>query len=358
MNQLFKKIIIGALIIISPLVSNLSFARSNTEAFFCESCTNYQIARQQATYHAAPMQCTGGKPGKFSPDDPMVCSREDRRVILVNQNTNEKWAFFVKPSLDQQSIIVTDTTVSANEEEGYQAVIDSYNIWLSALSSVQSIYDTSSNIPSFKSANSCPSNTALDTLRDANMLNSKLSSARSRLESELNGAFFGNGNCSEILSNSVSASVGGIGYSIQTSSNLQVMRSVTEMFPSEVNSDDRLVYTANSVSCDTNDNWRVSMQVSLNQSTVLGQLGVTGAADAINRAVNDPNFTAGDGTLTECLSDDVESLGLVTGNSTTGRIERVFDGESLDLDLGWRSQCFIDFYQDGELLYSWEEPCE
>ena len=70
----------------------------------------------------------------------------------------------------------------------------------------------------------------------------------------------------------------------------------------------------------------------------LVKFGVSNAADAINRAVRDPNVTAGDGTINECLKQDVDALGSLPGNSVNHWSQRIPYGDP-------------DYFGDGDVFY-------
>ena len=274
MINLISKGLLGATLITAASMSPAAFAKPDTKAFFCEDCTNYQEARARSQNHAAPMVCTGGG-GKFDPffSPNIECSRETRRVVMVNHKTNQKWAFIVEPTSDQQSLIVTDSVLTSNEHAGYQKAIDSYNTWLEAIKLTQDSFNSGKTVN--KSSASCPANTALDVLRDPNKLNHEVFKAMHRLEYHLNNGFVGGGSCAEVLRGSVNASIAGVGYSVQATEATGIVRSVVDQYPpehSEVGTFDRLAYVASSVSCDINGRWKVSMELDLNQSVVLGQV--------------------------------------------------------------------------------------
>ncbi len=376
-----KKLIFLSIATSASLLSYEAHAvQPATKALFCESCTNTTSARQVALANPAPMVCT--KPPKLEPmlgfnsvSSSITCTREAQKVILLNPNTNQKWAYVVRPSNDYQSIYLEDSYLSSSETEAYQVAIDTRNAWITAIEITTSELNNG-NAANFQSSSkatayskstiksqtsSCPEESALDVLRNPYKIAIEETRASDTLETSLNGLFatlgLGNGECGTVVNETIQVTVGGVTSSVSTHDGEQIVSLVTRDYDSELNGNDQLVYSlAGLAQCGTNGNWQVQMSLDLGKSKILGFQNVQSPAHAIDLATQ-----GGEIPLNDCLIEDVEALEGTAGVEVDYWIEQ---GVEYDDDqfggggviLPWEI-CHVDFYQSGKKLYSWTEPC-
>jgi len=344
-----------------------------TKALFCESCTNTTTAMQAALANPAPMVCT--KPPKLEPEfgfnaigTSVTCTREEQKVVLLNPNTNQKWAYLVKPTNDYQSIYLEDSYLSGNEEEAYQTAIDTRNAWMAAIDKTNSepnvvndlsfLSSSKSNLFLSNQTDSCPEESALDIIKDPVKIARGQTKAADDLERNLNGLLasfgLGNGRCGKVVNETIQVTIGGVTSSVSTHDGEQIVNLVSRDYNNELSGNDELVYSlAGPAQCGTNGNWQVQMNLDLGKSKILGFQNVQSAAHAIYLASD-----GGETELNDCLRDDLEELGQQANNSTTERWDVVPFDPTLGLNTGWRLQCFIDFYQEGVFQFSYKVPCE
>lgn len=165
--------------------ANLPYHES--QAWFCEQCTDMNSARQVAARYLAPLQCRGGgkdaaKAGNNGRPR-QLCDAPSRRIVLIDPNNRQVFAFVghhefstaygyhFKPVLHAQQL-------SAQDAEGYQQLANFYHdvrktFQQLSLQSVQS--GVSSNLigaaalPAAASGQ-CPTETALSYYLDPNKL--------------------------------------------------------------------------------------------------------------------------------------------------------------------------------------------
>ncbi|AXV66069.1 hypothetical protein D0907_12700 [Pseudoalteromonas lipolytica] len=164
------------------LYSFSGVADIQSEAFFCKQCTSKDIARTIAkNEYVNPKKCYPEDPNRPMNDANMICSSVQKNVVLVNPDTKAVYSFLLGHS-NVAPIFPTlalDMTLSQNQIEGYQAVVD-YNAALNyAVSNIQnykainSQYLMTFNAKATRTSSSasCPDNSALSIIVEPNKIN-------------------------------------------------------------------------------------------------------------------------------------------------------------------------------------------
>lgn len=110
-----------------------AWAAPKTVGYFCANCVDFRSAQQQAMQYAAPLECNSDEVF-LDPNTELVCSSEDRRVVLGNHLTGQVFAFLVSrgnkfpwpTTADEVSLNSTETAV-------YQGILELRVDWENAL---------------------------------------------------------------------------------------------------------------------------------------------------------------------------------------------------------------------------------
>ena len=217
-------------------ISILGFYSSNgvadiqSEAFFCKQCTSKEVARTIAkNEYINPKKCYPEDPNRPMSIDNMICGSVQKNVVLVNPVTKTVYSFLlghskVAPTFSAQAL---DRTLTQDQIEGYQAVVD-YNEALSyAISNIQN-YEANNiqntmvfnSVPMTSSSDTCPDNTALSMLVDPNKMNHLKELMNLSLMFNLEGAPTGEvvnriNNSGRVSPSSVGVNLNGVSYNVK-----------------------------------------------------------------------------------------------------------------------------------------------
>lgn len=362
MKYLLATAVLAAAVLPHPLqAANLPYHES--QAWFCEQCTDINSARQVAVRYLAPLQCRDGGKDETAPDNNgrprQLCDAPSRRIVLIDPNNKQVFAFVGRYEFSAAQgydlkPVVHDQLLSVQDAEGFQVLANFYHAVRKtfeqlSLQSVQSGVSTNligaAALPAAASGQ-CPTETALSYYLDPkkmDLLKTSVTVASTRASHPLHQYIY---NHPRLSSADAGVTVGPLAYSAKIETTRPPVRYTHEFAQSEIpNSviNDRLVFDVSMSGFDSK-NWPIlGFQLRLTDSKTAHSYG----GDGLNTQTDNP-----------CVAQLLNRL------AANGTIEMRSGGKGISqIDAGARyvhrsprESCTIDVYQWGKLQGSFIVP--
>lgn len=327
-----------------------------SDAWFCQDCSDVNTARQHASRYLAPLKCTtNGTDDSGRPTQ--SCGAPSRRIVLIQPDTRQIYSFvgryeFTNNGRGRMQPIVYDTSLNAADTEGYQILAEYfYDVkqtfkLLSDSSSSQGVQPNLVGVAAAPAPQSstaeCPSETALHYYLDSKKMD--------QLKMSVSMASLVQGHplhrhiqyAPRLSATSAGVTVGPFTYSANLEKSQAPVRYVHEFAQSEVPNavmNDRLVFDVTMSGFDSR-NWPVlGFTLRLSDSKIANSFGGEGLNTQTDNAcvIKLLNKLAAEGTIQlRSGGRDISDI----GHSTTP----IIGG-----GLGGRGTCMIEIYQWGKL---------
>jgi|GEM_PF-4529060 len=182
MKYLLATAVLVAAVLAQPLqAANLPFHES--QAWFCEQCTDIQSARQVAARYLAPLQCRDGGKDATAPHNDgrprQLCDAPSRRIVLIDPNNKQVFAFVGHSEFSTAygfdfKPVLHDQQLPAQDAAGFQQLANFYHDarktfeQLSLQSATRSIPTDLAAVAGLPDNGQCPTETALSYYLDPN----------------------------------------------------------------------------------------------------------------------------------------------------------------------------------------------
>lgn len=333
-----------------------------SRAYICRACTDPGLARQIAARHAASVQCVengmneNGRPNQS-------CGGPSRRVLLLNPVSNQVFAYVVRYEFTAQgqmdtTPIVHYTTLSAQEAEGYQALVEFYSDYIKSIGdlSAQSAGNSAaiaaaSVLRTASAADGCPTETALNYYFDSGRMDQLRQSVEFNAASRQHPLHKHIDKSAVASEYNVGVTLGAASYSAQYAQGETPVRYIHEFSQSEVPNtvrNDRLVFDVSFSGFDSKNFPVLGLTLRLKESKIADVNG----ADVLNMKTDNPCIIAALNKLAASGDINLRSGGksIDTAGTPSG------SGKSAPgSTFGW---CTISIYQWGQLQGTFIVPKE
>lgn len=341
--------VLASAVLAHPLqAANLPYHES--QAWFCQQCTDINSARQIAARYLAPLQCRDG--GTDDTGRPrQVCDAPSRRIVLIDPNNKQVFAFVGRYEFSAAQgydlkPVVYDQLLSAQDAEGFQVLANFYHdvrktfeqLSLQSAQHGVSVNLVGASAVAAAQTGQCPTETALNYYLDSEKMNSLKTSVAVAATRDGHQLYQYVHNQPRLSSASAGVTVGPLAYSAQIEMSKSAVRYVHEFKQSEIpNSviNDRLVFDVSMSGFDSK-NWPIlGLTLRLTDSKIANSYG----ADGLNTKTDNP-----------CVAETLNRLaanGSIQMRSGGKGIERIDGGARFEGSP--RETCTIEVYQWGKL---------